>query len=211
MTSTVSYGQIVINEDTSSMSQGLKNGFSIDLEKTTPKGLAKRWVKHLKSMKVKKTKRNKRTKEYFSDNAKLPSISTNTVDIYTLFIPIQNGTRLVVFYDLGGAFLNSELHNSGTAAGQKIIYDFALKIKQDQAQANIEMQAETLRKLEKEMKKIAKEEASFKKTIEDLKKEIAKLEAKVKDNKKAQAEKKKAIETQKGELQNAKEHLDEIK
>lgn len=211
MTSTVSYGQIVINEDTSSMSQGLKNGFSIDLEKTNPKGLAKRWAKHLKSMKVKKTKRNKKTKEYFSDNAKLPSISTNTVDIYALFIPIQNGTRLVVHYDLGGAFLNSDLHHSGAAAGSKIIYDFALKIKQDQAQADIEMQAETLKKLKKEMSKFSKEEASFKKTIEDLKKQITKLEGKIKTNKTAQSSKKKEIETQKGKLQNAKEHLDEIK
>ncbi len=211
MTWSFSIAQIIVSDDTISMSKGLNHGFTIDLPNTTPKDLEKDWIKHLKEYKGKKTKYNKKTKEYFTDNAKIKMMSSNTVDIYTIIAPTRGGTKIMVCYDLGGAFLSTTMHPESAKVGKQILYDFAVKIKKEQAKQRIEERQDQLKDLENDMKKLEKDEDGIRKSIEDLKDKIAKLEQEVKDAKAKQAEKLKAIEDEKKAIEKAKKEMDNIR
>lgn len=210
---TVGYlsAQIEVKEDTISMSKGLNNGFTLELDNTTPKSLEKAWAKHLKQYKGKKTKYNKKTKEYFTDNVKIKMMSSNTVDVYTILAPTQSGTKLMVCFDLGGAYLSTKMHPTSSKIGKQILHDFAVKIKKEQAEKNIANQEKELKSLEGDMKKLKKEEKGIRKSIQELQDKIAKLEEEVKNSKNAQTDKLKAIEAQKKAIEQAKKDMDRIR
>ena len=172
--------QIIINEDALSMSQGLKNGFSVEMPKAEVKDVEKRWAKHLKAYKG-KTKKSKNSNEWFTNDAKMKLISNNTVDVYAVFTPIKDGTKLIVWYDLGGTYLNSATHGENANAGKKVVYDFGLMVKKEQAVAHIKSEKEKLSQIEENLEKLSKNEKEFLKTIEELKAKIATLETDVKD------------------------------
>jgi len=211
MTATFIQAQIVISEDTISMSQGMNNGFTLELSNTTAKSIAKDWAKHLKQFKSKKTKYNKKTKEYFTDNAKIKMMSSNTVDIYTIIAPMGDDTKIMVCFDLGGAYLSSKLHPTSAKLGQQILYDFAVKIKQEQVKEKIVVQEKELKSLESDMKKLEKGEDEIRKSIKELQEKIAKLEKEVENSKQAQTDKFNEIEAQKQAILQSKKFLTKIK
>ena len=170
----------------------------------------KKWAKHLKPYKG-KTKKTKNSNEWFTDNAKMKLISKNTVDIYAVFTPIQEGTRLIVWYDLSGTYLNSQLHGQQANTGEQVLYDFALAIKKEQAKAQILEEETKLKELETNLEKLSKEEKDFQKTIEELKAKIAELESNVKSNQTNQSQTQSDIEAQKKAIEAAKKALDNIK
>ncbi|MGB0862875.1 MAG: hypothetical protein ACPG19_02495 [Saprospiraceae bacterium] len=206
-----SNAQILVQEGTISMSQGLQNGFSVNLPGGEVEELGKMWVKHLKEYKGKKAKYNKKTNEYFANNLKIEEISKNTVDVYAVFAPVNEGVRAIVWYDMGGAYLNSEAHGNSAIVGQKIVYDFAAKVKRKQAKLVIEGEEEKLKGLEKDMEKLGKDEADIKKSIEELKAKLDKLQERVKNNKTAQSSKQEEVSQQKAVLKKAKITLEKIK
>lgn len=202
--------QIKINEDTLSMSQGLKNGFSVEMLQIAPEDAGKRWAKYLKKYKG-KTKKSKNLTEWFTNDAKMKLISNNTVDLYAVFTPIQDGTRLIVWYDLGGTYLNSEIHGERAITGKKVLYDFALATKKEQALAKIEEEKEKLSQIQGNLDKLSKNEIEFLKTIEDLKAKIATLEADVKETKSTQSKKQAELQAQKKLIDELQKKLDTIK
>lgn len=202
---------IMVDEEVISMSQGVKNSFSVKLPNTDLKDLEKKWAKYLKAYKG-KTKQVKNSNEWFTDNAKMEAVSRNSVDLYTVFTPSEEAaTRLIVWFDLGGAYLSTQLHGEQGNAGEKILYDFALQIKKEVATSKIEAEKEALKEMEAALEKIAKSEQVFLKTIEEMKAKIEKLEADIAANKNTQAEKKAAIEVQKKMIETAKTELDNIR
>jgi hypothetical protein len=205
-----SNAQISVQEETISMSQGLQNGFSVELL-GNEEDLGKVWGKHLKEYKGKKAKYNKKTNEYFADNLKIKGISNNTVDVYAVFAPLNDGVRMIVWYDMGGAYLSTEAHGNSAIIGKQIVHDFAAKVKQEQAKMIIAEEAGKLKALEKNMEKLAKDEADIKKGIEELKIKIAKLQETVTNNKTSQTSKQEEIDQQKVILKKAKATLDNIK
>ena len=202
--------QINVSEETISMSQGLKNGFSVEMLNIAPEDAEKKWAKHLKGYKG-KTKKAKKSNEWFTDNAKMKLISSNTVDVYAVFTPIQNGTRLIVWYDLGGTYLNSAAHGEKASSGKKILYDFALAVKKEQALAQIKEEEEKMKQVKDDFEKLAKDEKDFLKTIEELKAKIAKLEGEVKESKSNQTQKQAELKTQQKLIEELKQKLDTIK
>ena len=142
---------------------------------------------------------------------KIIGISNNTVDVYAVFAPIDNGVRAIVWYDMGGAYLSSETHGNSAIIGQKIVHDFAAKVKREQTKMIIAEEGGKLKSLEKDMEKLAKDEADIKKSIEELKIKIAKLQETVTNNKTAQTSKQEEVEKQKAVLKKAKTTLENIK
>lgn len=202
--------QTSVIEEEMSMSQGLKNGFYVDLEGFKADDLADSWKEYLKDMKIKKTKYNRKKKEYFSDNATIEAMSNNTVDIYATFTEMKTGVRLAVWFDLGGAYLNTDQHADASVIGRQIVYEFAIKVQKERAQKAIDVEVAAMKKLEKTLDGVTKDQATYNKEIEKLRKQIAKLEEKIEQAKTKQSETQQAIGTQKERLDKAKAAFDAI-
>ena len=99
-----------VKETTANMSQGEKNAFMLNTPDIDTKGTGIIWMDFMKPYKG-KTQFNKKTGEWFTDNAKIPRMSDNTMDVYTIFQEKGKNTRgVMVWFDLGGAFLSSKDH-----------------------------------------------------------------------------------------------------
>lgn len=185
-----------INQDAKLMSIGSKNAFVISYEGVGTKEVTAQWQKALKKYKT-KVKKNK-AKELFADDATMPDISTNTVDVYATISEdgANKATILTVWYDLGGAFLNAQDHPVQAEAAQNMLNDFSLQIGAISAEDKLEMEEDNLKNLQKELKKLEKEKEDGLSEIEKAKKLIADTEKMIEENAATQATKKDEIKSQ---------------
>lgn len=157
------------NEVRQFMSKGEQNGIEIILKGTNvndAKDALKKWGKSKKA----KVSGSKKSPEVFIDNAQFPTVSANTVDMYVNVAPAENGTKLTIFTDLGGAFISSFAYGTQYSAMDAAIKEFA----QDNAISNTESQ---LKEEEKILKTIIKELKSLEKDKDKALKEIEKAKA----------------------------------
>jgi vacuolar-type H+-ATPase subunit I/STV1 len=122
-----------------------------------------------------KTKYDKKTGMIFTNDAEVMSVGgANTVDIYMRFTDIGESVNATIWYDLGGAYLSSEMHGDKYNEGEKFLMRFAIAVAVESTK--LELKAE-----EKKAKELAKQLASLKKKKEGYHKEIAIAEQKIKE------------------------------
>ncbi len=110
----------VVNEIRQFMSRGEQNGFEVYLNGTKPddaKDALEKWAKKFKA----KVETSKKSTEIFIDNANISTVSANTVDMYATVIPIDKGSKINIFVDLGGAFISSSAYGSQYAAMEAFV------------------------------------------------------------------------------------------
>jgi hypothetical protein len=193
------------------MSEGTKSALVLELPKTDAKTVEKSWLKYVKDFDGKTKKKNKKTGEIFTDNAMIAAMSKNTVDIYSKVESKGEGSRLVVWIDLGGAFLASSTHPEQYGVAAEMINDFSSKISIAKAEEMLKMEDDALEDEEDNLKKLDKDAADMKSKIEDYRKKIKELEAeivKTEEQRKAQAKK---VETQKVKTESARKMVKDMK
>lgn len=98
-----------------------KSGIKVLMPAANPSVVNKNWKKFLKNCKG-KTRLGK--EGYFTDNASIPKISENVIDVYSKIDKYPEGTILKVFFDLGGAYLNKTTHAEQHKAATQMLHDF---------------------------------------------------------------------------------------
>lgn len=199
-----------ITESARMMSQGAKNALSVELPGTDEKTAENVWKDFSKSWKG-KTKKDRKTKEYFTDNAEIRSISSNTVDVYATFNKTGNSTTATVWFDLGGAYLSSEAHKEAYIAAEQLMREYVKQVNRVHAEDYQAAQEKALKNLEKEMKSLQKDNEDYHKKIEDAKKLIAEMEKNIEQNLKSQEDKRKEIENQEKVVNEAKQTVKNFK
>ena len=97
-----------IKEEERTMSKGQFNAYAVVIKGKKRKKVEKAWHKFLKKNCDAKSKYDKKQKLHFTDDAKIKEMSENTVDVYTSFHDMGSDMEVVVWYDLGGAYLSKE-------------------------------------------------------------------------------------------------------
>jgi len=174
----------------------------------------KEWKSLLKGYKCDKVSMKK---EILGDNATIGTISSNTIDVYASLE--EKGTaqvRLVVAFDLGGAFLSET--NSGYKSAKAMLYNFALKLTKMGIEAELKEEEKLLEKKEKELEQLVKDNDRLhqdidrnNKLIEETKNNIEKAKQDIETNKNDQITSKKAIENQKKSVARVSEKLNNVK
>ncbi len=184
-----------IKEGSASMSQGSNNAFTIELRKTEAKEVEKAWIKYLKDFDG-KVKKAKKSPEVFADNSEIKAMSSNTVDIYSTAKQSGENTTLTVWFDLGGAYLNSSMHGDKVAVAEKILNEFALSVSRASIEEDLKEQEKILKKLNGDMKDLKKDKEDYEDEIAKCEKKIAEAKEGIKENAGAQETKTKEIEAQ---------------
>ena len=174
----------------------------------------KQWKSHIKGYKSDNVKSGK---EVFADNCKITSISENTIDIYARAEKVKDNTvKLVVAFNLGGAYLNGSA--PGYKSAEKMVYDFAIKITKAGIADEIKEEEKALKKKEKTFDKLVKDNvklhasiAASTKAIADAKKAIEQAKKDIEANLKDQDGSKKEIATQKKVVQVVNDKLKSVK
>lgn len=176
------------------MSLGAKNSISLDIMGVPIKYVNKKWKDYAKQFKGDIKNKND---EWFSDNALIPAIGgANTVDMYAKFAENGQNTTATVWFDLGGAYLNSKDFADKYKEGEKILTAFNLSVQRDMTADQLNDQQEALKKLEKNQRNLERKNTDLHSDIEDYKKKIAKAENDIQINLKQQDDSKKQVENQ---------------
>jgi len=187
--------QFTTNEVRQFMSKGEQNGIEVYLNGTKPedaKDALSKWGKKYKA----KVVVDKKSPEIFIDNAQIPTVSANSVDIYAVVIPADNGSKVIFYTDLGGAFISSAAYGSQYAAMEAAIKKFA----KDQAivvtDDLLKTEEKTLKNLNGDLKDLTGKKADYLKDIEKAKALIQQREQDITKNDADQTAKQQQISLQ---------------
>ncbi len=187
--------EIIVNEIREYMSQGDKTGFEVAIVDADPKDVESSWMKYLKKHKAKVTS-SKKSVEVFADNTVIPQISTNTIDVYAIARKAEYGTKLSVFFDLGGAFISSQDHEVAFGAAEGFLKEFALSEAIRVVEVELKTQEKIFKELNKDLSNMIKDKDGYIKEIEKAKALIAQRENDIVNNEAAQETKRQQIAIQ---------------
>lgn len=138
----------------------------------------------------------KRSNEFYLDDALIKEISDNTIDIHQIIEKEGTGLRYTVFFNLGGAFLDSKLNAKKFAYAEEIVNRIALKASEIRIDDILKEEQDKLEDFEDDQKKLVKDKDNAVEDIQDAKDLIAKREKEIQENLKMQETKKVEIDKQ---------------
>ncbi len=156
------------NEVRQFMSKGEQNGIEIMLNGSNledAKDAVEKWGKKMKG----KVTRDKKNPEIFIDNAQIPTVSANVVDMYVIVTPVEKGSKMTVFTDLGGAFITSAAYGSQYAGMEAVLKKFARDLAIDVTEDQQKSEEKVLKGLTGDLKDLVKKKADYIKDIEKAK------------------------------------------
>jgi Skp family chaperone for outer membrane proteins len=174
----ISFTFAQVQEAEKPMSSGVENSLNIVIPDANKKEVEKRWKKFIKPYKG-KTKKSRKTNEIFTDDATIPELSANSVDLYAKITEAGNEVMFSVWFDLGGGFLSSYTHPDQYSAAEKVMILFALDVSAKVITDQLKDEEKALKKREKELTKLKKENAKLHQDIKDYKQKILDAEGRV--------------------------------
>ncbi len=205
----VSFSQkkIEVNDGTSNIGGGNNPVLEVLIYEGDDKIIEKEWKSLMKSFKAKVSMK----KEIFADDATIPSISDNTIDIYATIEKSGDYYKLTVGFNLGGAYLSKSLHSSQYKVASKLIYDFAVDVSKKAVEEQMKQAEKELKDMEKTHERLVRDNENLHKDIENYKAKITQAESDIETNIKDQATAQKNIENQKEAVKRIVEKKDAIK
>jgi len=184
------------------------NVLTVLINEVESEQIEKEWKSLMRDYKAK----NSTSKgEIFSDNATITDMSPNTVDVYAKTEKKETAVKLIVGFDLGGAFVSSSLHPAQYRVAEKMLNDFALKITKESIESKLKIAKREQEKRQGKLDDLVKKNADLKKDIENYKSKITQAERDIETNVKDQETatndldaQKKVVETISGKLNDVK-------
>jgi hypothetical protein len=199
-----------VSEQERSMSKGVNNALVIEIPMADPGMIEKLWKKYMKDYDG-KTKKVKGEPEWLSDDADIPGIgSGNTMDVYSKIAESGEDVELIVWFDLGGAFLDSDLHPDNYLEGEKFLMRFSLFVEKEKTKLELEAEEKELKNMEKELKDLERNKERYFEIIADAERRIEEAKADIEQNEKDQEAQKKVIEDQLEVIKKVQKKLDNL-
>lgn len=208
----ITFSQAQIIEEVRSMPQGSNNSLSLDIPDADVKLAKKVWGKYLKAnAKGGKTKSVKKTDITFTDNAEVVAIGgANSVDIYAKFTQVGANTSVTLWYDLGGAYLSSDMHGDKYTEGEKFLMRFALAVVVETTKLELKAEEKKAKGLAKDLANLEKKKAGYHKEIEVAENKIRQAESNIETNIKEQEVTNTAILDQDAVVDEVKKRLEDL-
>ena len=194
--------KIKVTESTERIGGNKNPALVVNVYNATPDEVESKWKSLMKSYKGKVS-----TKDgVFADNAVISEVNgNNTIDVYAKAEKVKDGeTKLIVAFDLGGAFLGSSSPSEKLKAAQQIVHDFAVQTTKDAivgqrkaAEKQLAALESDQRDLDKQQKKLTSNIDDYKSKIEDYNKRIKDAQDNLAKNKTDQEKKKQELDAQK--------------
>ncbi|MBK8954644.1 MAG: hypothetical protein IPM34_03680 [Saprospiraceae bacterium] len=194
-----------VEESKQSMSLGVQNGLTVQIPEAREDFIEDVLKKYLKN--AGKLKKNKKAGEHFIMAANLTTLNNGSpLDLY-----VQIGDyRATMFFDLKTAFLNSKEHPDLYSKAKEFVQEFSFETQRAWTREQLEKEEDALKKLNKKLKDLVSDNASYHKDIEEAKAKIKKREEQISQNNKDQEGTKVQIETQTKTLESVQKKLEGI-
>lgn len=199
-----------IEEETRSMSEGVENGIIVSMEMTDVKLAEKLWVDYLKDFGA-KPKKVKGTDELLADDADIPGVGAgNTVDVYAIIDDAGGEVEVIVWFNLGGAYLDSGLHPSRYEDAKRFLERYVLSVSKEVVKEELKMEESLMKDLEKELEQLEKQKQKYQDDIARAEETIRAAETGIKENEETQAARQADINSQGKVIEAVKKRLKDL-
>ncbi|NND34959.1 MAG: hypothetical protein HKN76_20400 [Saprospiraceae bacterium] len=197
-----------IREAEASLSRGSQNSFTVVIPYATT-SLGEDILKKLMREYKGRPKLDKKSNEWFADDAKLETISDNTVDVYTKFREnlAEHFTEVTFWFDLGGAFLSTASHPDKVVFAHQLLNRYGDMVTEVLIEEELKMQEKRLKELDNDLGKLNKENEGYHKEIDEAQAIIDQMKKDIEINLNAQGVKQSEIEKQRATIDQVKERL----
>ena len=209
--STFMFGQSVqVTEQKAMFVSGEKNALVVSIMQTSKDKVVDLWKDNLKSYKSEKIKTEKN--EMFADNIEIKEWGNNPVDIYTSFEENKESrsVKMMVAFDLGGAFLSMETDSVKYNSAVKMLKDFAIKANKFPFEERMIVSQKLIQNMEDDQKSMENKNKELAKDIEDYKTKIIKSEEEIRINEESLGKKKALIQAEKSNLETIKGDMEKV-
>ena len=202
----VSYAdKVKVSESRENIGGGNNNALVITIYEANPDDVLKEFKSIMKDYNAKVSNKDG---VLFGDNAVIKKMGNNTIDIWAKVDKVKDGeSKLVVAFDLGGAFLNSSDHKEQFKVAKEIVENFAIKMQKDAIQEQLNIASKLLEKETDQQKDLEKKNSDLKDDIKNYQEKIKKAEDDIKKNEDDQVKKKAEMATQQKVVDGIKEKL----
>jgi hypothetical protein len=205
---TYAQDKITIKEEMVAIDGISKNCLTVMLLDAKTDDVKKAWKKQLKDLKGKVSDKT----IIFGDDCKSKEMGDNSFDVYSLVEEATDeGVRLVVAFDLGGAYLSTAAHSEKYPVAEKLVYAFAVEQSKTVLSSEIESTQKILRGFGKELAGLVKEKAEHESDIAEYEKKIEEAKGAILKNLANQANKTTEIEGMKAAVVDLEVKLKNIK
>lgn len=199
-----------VTEAKRGMSQGVHHSLQILLPGSTEKLVEDVWKDYMKEFKA-KPKYDRKTKEHFSDDAEITAIGgSNTVDVYAKIEGRGGDVDFTLWFDLGGAYLNSDDHTAKYREAEAFVMEFALEVARTKTNEELDTEEKQLKDLESDLSQLERENERLHKEIEKAKERIAQAERDIESNLQEQEKARKMIQKQTQKVTEVKKKLGDL-
>ena len=182
---------VTVKEEVVAIDGMSRNSLTVMIKDGTTDDVKKAWKKKLKDLKGKVSDKT----IIFGDDCEAKSMGDNTFDVYSVVEEATDeGVRLIVAFDLGGAYLSTEKHPEKYPAAEAIVKGFAVEQAKEAVKIEIDGAEKILKGFEKDLDGLEKDKKKLEKDIEDYEKKIEEAKSEIEKNVAAQANKKTEIE-----------------
>ena len=200
--------RIEVKETNENVGGGSHNCLVVTIYENDEDDLRKQWKSQLKKLKGKVSDK----KEIFCDNASIKKFGDNTFDIYSkTVLEGEKKVKLIVAFDLGGAFLSSSEHPSKFNYARDLLYEFAINATKEGISNYLKKEAKILSKLEKDKRSLERSNKRLHDDITLFEQKIERAKSDVVENVHHQENKKKEIEQQAEVVKNVESKLKAVK
>lgn len=199
--------EIKVKEDKENIADAKNPVLTVMIYEADESSVEKAWKNLMKDYGAKVSMKS----EIFADNVVITDLSANTVDVYAFTKKADEGVKLVVGFDLGGAFVSSSTHSTEYKAAEKIIQKFAIDVSKEAVREKLDDAKDKQKELESELSDLKKKNEKLHKDIEEYKQKITEAEENIVINEKTQETKTKEIEEQTKAVETVQKKLDDIK
>ncbi len=185
--------KIKVSESNEKIGGGSHNALVVSIYESSQEAIEKEWRSLMKDYDAKVS-----TKDgVFADNALIKAMGANTVDVYARTEKgKENEVKLIVAFDLGGAYLSSSQHSQQYSVAKDIVEKFARKMTKESIEDQLKAETKILNKLISQEKDLVSDQENLANDIKDWKAKIKKAEEDIVKKKADQEKKKVEIATQ---------------
>lgn len=164
------------------INENSRPGIKVTIPNTNVAEVTAHWKKYLKSL---KGKTQVQKEGYFTDNAILPQLSNNPVNIFSEIESYPAGVVLKTFFDMGGVFLNNATYADKYPLAVTLLRDFAAHESSIALQNQLTLEEKKLYRLSEERKTLKKENKTAEVRLNALKEQLKEAELSLSENKAA--------------------------
>ncbi len=211
LTLTISLQAQDVQEVRKGMSMGVQEAFEVDVVNLDAKEVEKVLMSYLKEYKGKKgPKKDRKSKEILVDDAEIPALSGNSIDLYATVAGKGEEATVNFWFDLGGAFLSQEGHPEKMEALSDWLYNFAKATRTRTIELELDNEEKLLKTMNKDYDKLKKEQEKLEAAIEKAKETIAQAEKDLETNASEQKNSQESIVDQQKIVEEVKDKLKKV-